>query len=337
MMKQITTINDLESCVGKTPGPRDLKVIDYLDANAIDWISESPCAFISLAAKANKKARVLISGGPVGFVQTETARLHFPKEYIDEAELIAPGDGWGTLFVIPSQRESLRVNGRVDSVSASSVTVAVTECYLHCAKAFMRSKLWEDYEIDASSAQSEDEFAARTRFMLVATSDHALNADLSPKGDPAGQLLHLENGSAWYPDRPGNRRVDGFRNIITNPEIEIVALIAGSSHLLRLRGQAAMYSEHPMKSRFMVDNKALHLVAKIVVTEMMLEDSPALKRANLWPPSSPNKTFKPTDIWKDHMKLSKVNGIEATLAKAAISLPGVIETGIDWDYKNNMY
>ena len=337
MLKQIHSIADLESCVGKTPGPRDLKVIDFLDTNAIDWISESPCAFISLAARADNKARVLISGGPAGFVQTESSKLHFSKEFIDDPEKIAPGDGWGTLFVIPSQRESLRVNGRVVSVSASSVTVEVTECYLHCAKAFMRSKLWEEYEVDASKAPSEEQFSARTRFMLVATSDHALNADLSPKGDPAGQLLHLENGSAWYADRPGNRRVDGFRNIISNPEIELVALIAGSSQLLRMRGRAAMYSEHPMKSRFMVENKAPHLVAKIDVEQMTLEDSPALKRANLWPPVSPQKTIKPTDIWKDHMKRSKVNGLEATLAKAAVSLPGVIETGIDWDYKNNLY
>jgi uncharacterized protein len=337
MLKQINSIDALESCVGKTPGPRDLKVIDFLDSNAISWISLSPCVFISLASKVNQKVSVLISGGPAGFVKTESTRFHIPLEAIDHAKLIEVGDGWGSLFVIPALRESLRVNGRVVSVSGATVTIEVSECYLHCAKAFMRSKLWEDYENNAAIISSEGDFCAQTRFMLVATSDVALNADLSPKGDPAGKLLCLEDGFAWYPDRPGNRRVDGFRNLISKQEIELIALVAGSSQLLRISGKAVLFSEHPMKNRFEVEKKNPHLIAKLEIQKIALEDSSALKNARLWPPEAPRKNFKATEIWKDHLKLSKANGIEAAIARTAVSLPGVIETGIDWDYKNNLY
>lgn len=337
MLKQIKSIEALESCIGKTPGPRDLKVIDFLDINAVNWISHSPCLFISVASKVSHKVRVLVSGGPAGFVKTESARLHIPLAAIDHSDLIAPGDGWGSLFVIPSQRESLRVNGQVVAVSASDVTIEVSECYLHCAKAFMRSKLWEEYQDDTGKIDTENEFCAQTRFMLVATSDRELHADLSPKGDPAGQLLFLENGVAWYPDRPGNRRVDGFRNMLSHPELELVALIAGSAQLLRLRGRAELFSDHPMKNRFEMENKPPHLVTKIEIENISLEDSPVLRRAKLWPPVAPAMNFKATEIWKDHSKLSKVNGIEATIARAAVSIPGVLEKGIDWDYKNNLY
>lgn len=337
MIKQINSIAALEARIGMTPGPRDLKVIDFLDAHAISWISLSPCAFISLASKGSPKVRVLISGGPGGYVETEPTRLHIPVDAVDHPEWIAVGDGWGSLFVIPSQRESLRVNGTVSSVSGRFVTIEISECYLHCAKAFMRSKLWEEYADQPSPLASEAEFCAQARFMLVATSDDRLNADLSPKGDPAGKLLCLENSFAWYPDRPGNRRVDGFRNILSNPELELVGLIAGSSQILRIAGKAVLFSDHPMKDFFEVEKKAPHVMAQIQIESIALEESPTLEKANLWPPQAPPLNFKATEIWKDHMNLSKVKGIDATLAKAAVSLPGVIEKGIDWDYKNNLY
>jgi predicted pyridoxine 5'-phosphate oxidase superfamily flavin-nucleotide-binding protein len=337
MIKQINSIAALEARIGMTPGPRDLKVIDFLDAHAISWISQSPCMFISLASKDSQRVRVLISGGPAGYVETEPMKLHIPLDAVDHPEWIAVGDGWGSLFIIPSQRESLRVNGTVSSVSSKFVTIEISECYLHCAKAFMRSRLWEEYTNQQSPIASEAEFCTQARFMLVATSDYRLNADLSPKGDPAGKLLCLENGFAWYPDRPGNRRVDGFRNILSKPEIELVGLIAGSSQILRITGTAMLFSDHPMKDFFEVEKKAPHVMAKIQIESMALEDSPTLKKANLWPPQALPVNFKATEIWKDHMNLSKVKGIDATLAKAAVSLPGVIEKGIDWDYKNNLY
>jgi len=337
MIKQIQTIEALESRIGLTPGPRDLKVIDFLDANAISWISLSPCVFISLASKESKKIRVLISGGAAGFAETDSTKLYIPLDMIDHPEWIAKGDGWGSLFVIPSLRESLRVNGTVSSVSAAVVTVEVSECYLHCAKAFMRSKLWEEYANQPNAIQNEAEFCAQARFMLVATSDRELNADLSPKGDPAGKLLCLESGVAWYPDRPGNRRVDGFRNLISNPELELVGLIAGSSQILRISGKAALFSDHPIKDFFEVEKKAPHVIAKIQIENLSLEESPILKKANLWPPKTAPVVFKATEIWKDHLNLSKAKGLDATLARAAISLPGIIEKGIDWDYKNNLY
>lgn len=337
MIKQIDTIAALESRIGMTPGPRDLKVIDFLDANAISWISLSPCLFISLVSKESQKIRVLISGGPAGFVTTGSTKLHIPLDAIDHPEWIAKGDGWGSLFVIPSQRESLRVNGIVSAISDTVVTIEVSECYLHCAKAFMRSKLWEEYANEPCTIGSEAEFCAQTRFMLVATSDYQLNADLSPKGDPAGKLLCLENGLAWYPDRPGNRRVDGFRNILSKPDLELIGLIAGSTQILRIAGKAVLFSDHPMKNVFEVEQKVPHVVAKIQIENLSIEESPALKKANLWPPKALAVNFKATEIWKDHLNLSKAKGLDATLARAAVSLPGIIEKGIDWDYKNNLY
>ena len=333
---EITTIKALEQCVGKTPGPRDLKVIDFLDERALNWLSHSPCLFVSLAGKAGDSVQVLIAAGEAGFIKGNAHNLVIPLKSIDHPEGINQGDGWGSLFVVPSLKESLRVNGTVSSVSDSEVTIEVSECYLHCAKAFMRSELWKDFD-ETVTVNSEQEFCALTRFMLVATSDDQLRADLSPKGAPPGKLLHIGDDFAWYSDRPGNRRVDGFRNILTQPKIEILALMAGSSQLLRLRGKAVLFSEHPQKSYFSVNKKDPHLVVKIETESIELGMSSALERAKLWPPAPVDMKYKASEIWQAHMKLSKVKGLEATLAKTAISVPGVLEKGLDWDYKNNLY
>ncbi len=334
--KLVQSVSALEACVGKTPGPRDLKVIDFLDDEALRWISTSPCVFISSARLTDNLVQATIAGGEPGFVKASAHSLTVPRNSIDRPDSIGKGDGWGSLFVIPTLKESLRVNGTVTDVSDTEVTVNVSECYLHCAKAFMRSKLWHEYE-PGSAANSESEFCEQTRFMLVATSDRERRADMSPKGDPAGMLLQLRDGQFWYSDRPGNKRVDGFRNILTQPQIEILAMLAGSSQILRIKGEAVMYSDHPQKDRFIVAEKDPLLVIRVQPEHVSLEQSQALTRAKLWPPNEPTAKFNPTEIWKTHMKLSKVNGLEATLAKAAVSMPGVLQTGLDWDYKNNLY
>ena len=62
----------------------------------------------------------------------------------------------GLLFIIPGVDETLRVNGRArlatDAASLApfaadarvrlAIEVTVVDAYLHCAKAFMRSRLW---------------------------------------------------------------------------------------------------------------------------------------------------------------------------------------------------
>lgn len=333
---QIDSLSALTACVGSTPGPRDLKVIDHLDEHALRWISNATCLFISLATKSEAKIRALIAGGKPGFVRGDTEQMIIPMESIDNPESIAIGDGWGSLFVIPSLKESLRVNGRVSALTNSSITIDVDECYLHCAKAFLRSKIWEEYNAP-EPVETEDDFCLHSSFLLVATCDHQLNADISPKGDPAGSLLKIKDHVAWYADRPGNRRVDGFRNLLNQPKTEMLALIPGSSQVLRISGETKLFSEHPYKEDFRVNNKLPHLLVGTKITGISLEVSQALAKANLWPPVPPNERIKAAEIWKAHMQASKIHGLQAKIAKAAISVPGALEKVLDWDSKNNLY
>ncbi|GAA3102305.1 pyridoxamine 5'-phosphate oxidase family protein [Nonomuraea salmonea] len=58
------------------------------------------------------------------------------------------------------------------------------------------------------------EWLAASPFCLIATSDDTGACDVSPKGDPAGFVHVIDDTTIAIPERPGNRRADGFRNVL---------------------------------------------------------------------------------------------------------------------------
>ena len=73
------------------------------------------------------------------------------------------------------------------------------------------------------------EWLAASPFCLIATSGADGTCDVSPKGDPPGFALVLDDQTIAIPDRPGNRRVDGFANVLDNPHAGLVFLVPGAA------------------------------------------------------------------------------------------------------------
>ncbi|WP_311770197.1 pyridoxamine 5'-phosphate oxidase family protein [Actinoalloteichus hoggarensis] len=82
------------------------------------------------------------------------------------------------------------------------------------------------------------EWLAASPFHLVATADAARRCDVSPKGDPPGRTLVLDDTTIAVPDRPGNRRVDGFRNVPADPHVGLIHRVPGRGDTLRINGRA---------------------------------------------------------------------------------------------------
>jgi uncharacterized protein len=68
------------------------------------------------------------------------------------------------------------------------------------------------------------EWLAASPFCLVATSAADGSCDVSPKGDPPGFTVVLDDRTIALPERPGNRRADGLRNVLGNPHVGLVYL-----------------------------------------------------------------------------------------------------------------
>lgn len=332
----ITTVEALEGVIGKTPPPMHLKVIDHLDAGALRWISRSQLMFAGFGDGSG--VGVTLAGGAPGFASGNASELRLPVALLDDPMLARPGAAFGSLFLLPGIGETLRVNGRVTSVDAEEIRITVDECYGHCGKALIRSEFWSAQPI-ANAPGDIAAFVADSRFLALATTSAEGHADLSPKGDPAGCMAQLDGDTLWFADRPGNRRVDSFRNIIDRPQVALALLIPGSTQIAVLRGDARLTTDEAARARFTVQDRRPLLAIRVDASAIELRASPALARANLWPVRA-EIDIDPAKLFVEHIKLNKADGIGAALARASLSVPGVtglLKKGLDKDYKENLY
>lgn len=340
MNDAITTIAGLEGVIGKTPPPVNLKVIDHVDDSARRWLAVSPLLFAVFGNDAQTGAgrvAITLGGGAAGFAAAaDPAVLSLPLAALDDPEIAQEGAGFGSLFLVPGIGETLRINGHVAGVADGMVRVAVEECYVHCAKALIRSDFWSATPHDDVPDQ-DAAFVAASRFMALATIDGGGRADLSPKGDPAGAMARLDARALWFADRPGNRRADSFRNIIDQPRIAAALLIPGTTCVAMVEGEAGLTTNPDARAPFSVRDKIPLLAARIDDLRVSIRPSMALERARLWPAASAPADIKPAQMFAAHVKLNKTRGLAARVAGAFVSVPGLMQRGLDKDYKDNLY
>ena len=127
---------------------------------------------------------------------------------------------------------------------------------------------------------------SRSPFCLIATADADGRCDVSPKGDPPGFALVLDDTTVAIPDRPGNRRVDGFGNILANPQVGLLFLIPGRGDTLRINGRARLLRDAPFFDDLVVQGHRPRLALLVDVEEVFYHCSKAFLRSALWRPGS---------------------------------------------------
>lgn len=332
---KLTTIEQVQKRVGKLPAPRDLKVIDHVDAHAARWLSHAHFAFVAFGKAGS--IQVTAAGGEKGFTSAPDARhLRLPLASLDDGHIVEPQLSFGALFMVSGMEETLRVNGKVMRVDDGQAVLNVEECYLHCAKSFRRSDFWLPRSIESTHDEPSG-FVRKSRFLVIASINSQGQADVSPKGDPDHFLLQEHDGAICFADRPGNRRIDSFRNIVEQPQVSLIALVPGCTDILEIKGTATLSADEHLLKRFEVQGKQPNLITKVAPAEMRLRPSTAIANAALWPSTPTPEDLNPSEIFKAHIKLSNENSLQAKVVRAAVSLPGAMEKGLEFDYKNNMY
>jgi uncharacterized protein len=127
---------------------------------------------------------------------------------------------------------------------------------------------------------------AASPFCLLATAAADGSCDVSPKGDPPGFVHVLDDVTIVIPDRPGNRRVDGFRNVLSNPAVGLLFLVPGRGDTLRINGRAQLVSDAPFFDELMVKNHRPTLALVVHIDEVFSHCSKAFLRSALWDPST---------------------------------------------------
>jgi PPOX class probable FMN-dependent enzyme len=166
------------------------KVLGRLNPAMIEFIRRSPLAFVS-TIDARGHPDVSPKGDPDGFVTVDgDGNLLIPERPGNRLTFgfrnILRNGEIGLIFLVPNQVETLRVKGRAtlhadaDVLASMQVggkpallytRVEVQECFFHCGKALIRSKLWQPDAWDANrrsiaarglmSQELQDEHAVR--------------------------------------------------------------------------------------------------------------------------------------------------------------------------------
>lgn len=162
-------------------------------------------------------------------------------------------------------------------------------------------------------------FIARSPFLVLGTAGADGSCDVSPRGDAPGFVLVLDDRTLAIPDRPGNRRVDAFRNVLANPHVGLLFIIPGMEETLRVNGRARIVRDPDLLARMAARGKEPTLALGVDVDEAFLHCAKAFKRSRLWHNETwPDRADLPT---LGQMLLDQVNPPATT----AVELDAAIE------------
>ena len=197
----ITDEAALRAWIGQPSPQTCLKISDRLNTQTRQFIERSP--FVCVAtADAQGRCDLSPRGDPAGFVQILDDRtLLLPERpgnrLADTLRNLLANPQLGLLFIVPGVTDTFRVNGRavlttdtallqpcaVDGkVPTLGILVDIEEAYTQCAKAFIRSALWD--------------------------SRHHVDPALMPTG---GQVLRAIQGEAFDAEAYDAARAERYR------------------------------------------------------------------------------------------------------------------------------
>jgi PPOX class probable FMN-dependent enzyme len=144
---------------------------------------------------------------------------------------------------------------------------------------------------------------AASPFCLVGTAGADGSCDVSPKGDPAGQLVHvIDDRTIALAERPGNRRADGYRNILENPHVGLTFMIPGRGDTLRINGRARLVRDAGYFDAMVVRQHRPVVAVEVEIEEVFHHCAKAFLRSKLWDPS----TWDPDSVVPRHAVLTSV-------------------------------
>jgi PPOX class probable FMN-dependent enzyme len=160
---KMDSLSELRELYDFPSGRAKYKVLQQLDKHSKNFIKKSPFLVMSTTNK-NYKQDASPRGGISGFVKIiDDKTIVIPdskgNNRLDSITNIVETGAVGLLFLIPGVDETLRINGNAylstdkeylqlfssdKNPPKACIIVAIEELFLHCAKALMRSKLWDE-------------------------------------------------------------------------------------------------------------------------------------------------------------------------------------------------
>ncbi|RRR96958.1 pyridoxamine 5'-phosphate oxidase family protein [Glycomyces terrestris] len=158
--------------------------------------------------------------------------------------------------------------------------------------------------------ERDREWLAASPYVVVATADAEGNCDASPKGDPAGHLVHvLDDRTVAIPERKGNHRVDGYHNVLANPHVGLLSLIPGRRETLRINGRARVVSDAPFFADMVVKGHRPVLALVVEIDTIFFHCGKASMRSGIWKP----ETWAPDALPSHAQMVKETQDVDKTL------------------------
>jgi len=143
-------------------------------------------------------------------------------------------------------------------------------------------------------SEAQRDWLSHSPLGFVGTTDAEGRVDVSPKGDPPGFVHVIDDTTIAIPERPGNKRMDGYLNVLQRPYVGTVFLIPGRGHTLRINGTARILADADYFDAMTVKGKRPVLALEIDVEEVFFHCAKAFLRSDTWDPSTWNPTAVPS-------------------------------------------
>lgn len=169
-------------------------------------------------------------------------------------------------------------------------------------------------------------FIGRSPLVFYATVDSRGLIDVSPKGDAPGFVHIQKDGSLLIPDRPGNKLIYGYRNLLSNPGIGLIFVVPNMRETLRVKGRATLSNDPQWLNLLSAQSKPATLCAHVEVEECFFHCGKALIRSKLW---------KPED-WTDYKDSLLARGLASKLDSPEIT-EQVVQEHLERSYKDDLY
>ncbi len=304
----ITTESELRALIPPPASMVPLKKLSALEQHCRTFLSLARVG-ASATRRQDGSVGVALHGGAAGFVGGVGDRPLPVPVAADEAQVLdnVRAHGFaGFLFLIPGVQETLRVNGRATAVANESIDLAIEEAFLHCPKAFIRAHLWDPAAWTTGTSGGGRPVAPRldptsrallerVPFWFLGTCRDDGHADVAPRGDPPGALHVVDDGTLLVPDRPGNRLLDNYGNVLALPTAGLLCLVPGDDLTLSITGRASLVADPAQLTPMTVQGKPPLLALRLDIAEVVRQRCGALQRARVWDAAAQvDRTMLPT-------------------------------------------
>lgn len=130
------------------------------------------------------------------------------------------------------------------------------------------------------------DWLAHSPLGFLASTDSDGRIDVSPKGDPAGFVHVIDDTTIAIPDRPGNKRVDGYLNVLERPRVGTLFVVPGRGDTLRINGSGRVLADADYFDAMAVAGKRPLLALEIHIEEVFFHCAKAFLRSQAWNPDS---------------------------------------------------